>query len=196
MCMAESKLEKLKKEATKLGIPFDEEKVTEDELDKVVTDKKVALVEERKILKENEAKAKEAEKNKMVIIKDVFGDDVDEADYFYGKNKDTGEEGDGKAPSYFNKQCGMPVDREDLIVVFNRVFKPQYHFLFYKLRDREVYLVIVPLKHAHTIGGANESMPGDFQRHALSFIQEGSVNPESLRMKLERVLSTVKINID
>jgi hypothetical protein len=154
---------------------------------KLAADKKAAELEERKIIEENKKKALEEVQKNKVVLKNVFGDEIDEADYFFAKD------GKGKAPSYFNKVCGFPVDRDDMIVIFNRIFKPEYNFLFYKVRDKEVYLIIVPLKYAESIGGANESMPGDFQKHAISFISEGSVNMESLRMKLERVSSTIKI---
>lgn len=192
--MAETKLEKLKAKATEMKIPFDDEKVEEKELETLIAEKKAAEIEERKRNKEKEALAKKQEKENKVVLKNVFGDDIDEADFFYNKDKDTGKEGNGKAPSHFNKVCGFPVEREDMLVIFNRIFKPQHNFLFYKVLDKEVYLVIVPLKHAHTIGGANESLNGDFQKHAISFIGEGSVNLESLRMKLERVATTIKIN--
>lgn len=185
--MAESKFDKLKGEATKLGIPFDE-KIEEKDLAKLVAEKKAAEIEERKLNKDKEKKAKEDAKKTQIVLKNVFGEDIDEADYFYAKD------GNGKAPTYFNKVCGFPVDREELLVIFNRIFKPEHGFLFYKARDKEVYIVIVPLKHAHTVGGANESMEGDFQKHAMSFIGEGSVNPDTMKMKLERVFSTIKIN--
>lgn len=157
---------------------------------KAEADKKAAELEEKKIIADNKKKALEDAKKNAVVLKNVFGDDIDESEYFYSKENP----GQGKAPSYFNKSCGFPVDRDDMLVIFNRIFKPHHNFLFYKVRDKEVYLVIVPLKHAHTIGGANESLEGDFQKHAISFISEGSVNLESLRMKLERVATTIKIN--
>jgi hypothetical protein len=186
--MADSKFEKLKKEATKLGIPFDE-KVEEEALGKLVAEKKAAEIEERKRNKEKEDQAKKLAEKNEVVLKNVFGEDIDQEDYFYSKE----HSGKGKAPTYFNRTCGMPVDRDDMIVIFNRIFKPEHGFLFYKARDKEVYLVIVPLKYASTIGDHNESLEGDFQKHAISFIAEGSVNLESLRMKLERVKSTIKI---
>lgn len=184
---AKSKLDKLKEEAVKLAIPFDE-KIEEKDLAKLVADKKAAEIEERKINKDKLKQAEDDAKTTNVVLKNVFGDDIDEADYFYAKD------GKGKAPSYFNKICGYPVDREELLVVFNRIFKPEHGFLFYKARDKEVYLVIIPLKHAHTVGGSNESLDGDFQKHAMSFIGEGSVNADTLKMKLERVFSTVRIS--
>lgn len=190
--MAKSKLDKLKEEAEKLAIPFAED-IKEQDLAKLVSEKKAAEVEERKLNKDKEEKAAADAKNAVVVLKNVFGEEIDESEYFYHKDKDSGKEGNGKAPSWFNKQVGLPVDRDDMIVIFNRIFKPQHGFLFYKCRDKELYLIIVPLKYAATIGGATESMNGDFQKHAISFIGEGSVNLESLRMKLERVASTIKI---
>lgn len=157
---------------------------------KEIADKKAAEMEERRIIEENKQKALDDAKKNMVILKNVFGDAIDEGEYFFSNTTP----GKGKAPSYFNKSCGFPVDRDDMLIIFNRIFKPERNFLFYKVRDKEVYLVIVPLKYASTIGGANESMDGDFQKHAISFISEGSVNLESLRMKLERVASTIRIN--
>lgn len=74
-----------------------------------------------------------------------------------------------------------------MIEVFVQYFPRKKGFLFYKMRDKEVYLVIVPLAYAKTISAANESRPGDFQRHALSFIGEGSVNLDTLKLKLERI---------
>lgn len=186
--MADSKFDKLKKEAEKLGIPFDE-KIEEEALAKLVGEKKAAEIEERKRNKEKADQARENAKKDKVVLKDVFGAEIEESDYFYSKENP----GKGKAPSYFNRICGMPVERDDMVVIFNRIFKPEHGFLFYKALDKEVYLVIVPLKYASTVGDHNESLEGDFQKHAISFIAEGSVNLESLRMKLERVKSTIRI---
>lgn len=190
--MANTKLDKLKKEATKMGIPFEED-IKEEALADIVAEKKAAEMEENRIKSEEALKAQEVKKNSITILKNVFGEDMDPDDYFF-KAKDK----DGKIvsgiPSSFNKVCGLPVDREDMIIIFNRIFKPSRNFLFYKTRDREVYIIIVPLKYASTVGGSNESLAGDFQKHAISFIGEGSVNMESLRMKLERVSSTIRID--
>ena len=114
---------------------------------------------------------------KEIILKDTLGKDVKEEDYFFG----------GKAPASFEGTCGKPVDREDLIVVFNKVFKPEDKILFYKQTDKEVYIIIPPIKYSTTIGDFNNSIEGDFQKHAISFINEGSVNVDSLKMKLERI---------
>ena len=191
--MAKSKLEKLKEKAVKLGVPFKDD-VTEVDLEKSVKEKETAQAEEDRIKKEAEKKAAEDAKKTKIILKNVLGEDVSEDDYFF-KSKDKDGKIVGGAPSYFNRICGFPVDREDLIEVFNRVFDPKYGFLFYKTRDTEVYIVIVPIKHSDTIGSFNDSMAGDFQKHALSFINEGSVNLDSLRMKLEKIAKTIKIKV-
>lgn len=75
-----------------------------------------------------------------------------------------------------------------MIEVFNKIFNVKDDILFYKTHDKEVYLVIVPIKNSTVIDESNESMPGDFQKHAISFIQEGSVNLETLKMKLRRII--------
>ena len=116
-------------------------------------------------------------KVKKTILKNTSGKEVPEADYFFG----------GKAPSSFDKYCGKPVDREDLVAVFNKVFKPEDNFLFYKEVDKEVYLIIVPIKYSTTVGVEQNSLDGDFQKHAISFINEGSVNLDTLKQKLSRI---------
>jgi len=115
-------------------------------------------------------------------IKNTFGKEVPEADYFF----------EGKIPSGFVGTCGKPVDREDLLEVFNKVFDPADNFLFYKSLDKEVYLVIVPIKNSTTIGEFNNSFAGDFQKHAISFLNEGSVNVDTLRAKLKRIIPFCK----
>jgi len=181
------------KEAKKLGLEVKDD-TTPEQLDQLIADKEAAIALEKEqdiIRKENEKKAAE-EAKKKIVLKNTLGEDVKQEDYFFpGEIKKPGEE-KGKfttetAPVYFNKTFGFPVDREDLIEVFHQVFKPEKGYLFYKARDKELYLIIVPLKYARTIGKANESQPGDFQKHALSFINEGSVNSDSLRMKLTKV---------
>ena len=64
--------------------------------------------------------------------------------------------------------------------------------MFYKQADKEVYLVIIPIKNATTIGDFNNSFEGDFQKHAISFLNEGSVNLDTLRQKLEKINKFVK----
>jgi len=134
------------------------------------------------IKKEKVVVEKKEKEVKRTIFKNTSGKEVPEADYFFG----------GKAPSSFEKYCGKPVDREDLIGVFNKVFKPEDNFLFYKEIDKEVYLIIAPIKYSTTIGDFNNSLEGDFQKHAISFINEGSVNLDTLKMKLSRIVKFCK----
>jgi hypothetical protein len=131
------------------------------------------IVEEKKVEKKVE---------KKIILKATSGKEVSEADYFFG----------GKIPSGFEGTCGKPVDREDLLDVFNKVFKPEDNFLFYKAVDKEVYIIIPPIKYSTTIGDFNNSVEGDFQKHAISFLNEGSVNLDTLRIKLNRILPFCK----
>lgn len=189
--------------AKRMGISFadDYQPKNEEEIDKLIEAKQELLDQQKaedKIRKAQEKKAEEEAKKNKVILKDVDGDDVEQADYFWPRivaekvgertpYERTLEPSTETASPYFNKQVGMPVDREELIEVFLQYFPRKKGFLFYKARDREVYMIIVPLKYAKTISAANESRPGDFQRHALSFIQEGSVNLDSLKLKLERI---------
>jgi len=121
---------------------------------------------------------------KKVVLKNTIGEEVSEADYFFG----------GKAPSSFEASCGYAVDREDLLEVFNKVFNPKDNILFYKARDKEVYLVIIPIKYSSTVGEHNNSTEGDFQKHAISFLTEGSVNLDTLKLKLKRIVPFVKFS--
>jgi hypothetical protein len=114
---------------------------------------------------------------KTVALFNTSGREVSVEDYFYK----------GVLAPSFEKICGKPVDREDLLAVFNKVFKLSDNFLFYKVLDKEVYIIIPPLKHSPTVGEAQNSIEGEFQKHAISFIGEGSVNLDTLRMKLERI---------
>ncbi len=143
---------------------------------------------EAKRQKENEDAAALAAKNKKKItLKNTLGEEVPQKDYFYStKGKDT-------APSYFHDVCGQPVEREDMITVFNKIFKPKDGILFYKAMDKEVYIIIVPLKHSSVVGFEHNSIDGEFQKHAISFVSEGSVNLDTLKSKLTRVASTIKI---
>ena len=149
------------KKAEKLGIVFEPGyEPKEAELDKMIEAKQELLgqqKEEERIRKANEKKAaEEAEKHK-VVLQDIDGDDVDQGDYFWPRlEKETINEKrpdekvllptDQTAPVYFNKVIGYPVDREELKEVFLQFFPRAKGFLFYKARDREVYIVIVPLK--------------------------------------------------
>jgi len=181
------------KKANKLKITW-----TEDMSDEKIADL-IALEEakieqekeEQKIQKENEKKLAEEKKKNQLILKNIDGEDVDEKDYFFG-----GKDKDGKmtyAPSYFNRVCGLPVDREDMLDVFRKVFgAAASEFLFYKSANKEVYIIIVPLSRATVVGESEDSLPGDFQKHAISFIADGSVNLDTLKLKLRKVLGFLK----
>lgn len=170
---------------------------TEEQLDVLIlaAEEKAELeAEQAKIAKENEKKAAEDAKKNKVVLADVDGKEVDQADYFYPRLKDEKlpdgtvlKATDQTAPSYFNKVVGMPVDREDLLEVFNNIFPKDRKFLFYKSRTSELYQVLVPLNYSKTVSRANESAPGDIQKHAISFIGEGSVNVDSLKLRLTRI---------
>ena len=129
-------------------------------------------------VKEPEIKKSETiVEKKTVMLFNTLGKEVPQEDYFYK----------GTVAPGFEKICGKPVDREELLTVFNKVFKPSDNFLFYKALGMEVYLIIVPIKYSTTVGESNNSLEGDFQKHAISFLNEGSVNLDTLRMKLERI---------
>ncbi len=192
--------------AKKLGITFaDGYTPKEGELDTMI-EQKMEIAgqqkEEIRIQRQQEKKAEEEAKRNTVILQDVDGDDVDQNEYFWPRlekekvGDKTLEPTDQSAPTYFNKVCGYPVDRDELIEVFLQYFPRKKGFLFYKARNSEVYLIIVPLKYATTISRANESRPGDFQRHALSFIAEGSVNMDSLKLKLARIAKHSSISTE
>jgi hypothetical protein len=123
-----------------------------------------------------QTKTPEIKKNTIVLF-NTYGKEVPQEDYFFN----------GVVAPGFEKICGKPVDREDLLAVFNKVFKPSDNFLFYKALGMEVYLIIVPIKNAKDVGVDNNSLDGDFQKHAISFLNEGSVNLDTLRMKLEKI---------
>ena len=127
-------------------------------------------------------KTKEEPKRPEVILRNTTGEKVPVSDYFFN----------GVVPAGFEGTCGNPVDREELLTVFNKVFKPEDNILFYKQADKEVYLVIVPIKYSSAVGDSEDSIDGDFQKHAISFLDEGSVNLDTLRKKLDRVVGFVK----
>ena len=122
-------------------------------------------------------------KKKDYVLKDTSGKEVDPGDYFFGN---------GLPPARFNDSCGLPVEREDLVEIFNKTFNPKDGFLFYKTTDKELYIIIVPLKFSSSVSAENESVNGDFQKHAISFISEGSVNHDTLKAKLKRIIPFVK----
>ena len=120
---------------------------------------------------------KEEKQGEEAILFNTSGKQVPKEDYFFK----------GIVPAGFNGTCGKAVDREDLIEVFHKVFKPEDNILFYKQADKEVYIIIVPMKYSNEIGDSQDSFDGDFHKHAISFLEEGSVNIDSLRKKLERI---------
>lgn len=122
-------------------------------------------------------------KDRLVLI-NTSGEEVPQEDYFYN----------GVVPPGFVGTCGKAVDREDMLGVFNRVFKPSDNFLLYKALDKEVYIIIVPIKYSTTINSANNCLDGDFQKHAISFLNEGSVNLDTLKLKLDKILKFCKFD--
>ncbi len=143
--------------------------------------------EANKKIVEAAQKEADAKKKKVIPIYNTLGQKVDSKDYFYSTNgKDT-------TPPFFEDVCGRPVDREDMLAVFHKIFNTKNGILFYKTRDKEVYIIIVPIKHSSVVGAEHNSIDGEFQKHAISFITEGSVNLDTLRNKLERVKKTIHI---
>lgn len=133
----------------------------------------------------NEPKLKAKKPANEIVLKTIDGKDVDALNYFYKP-----EDQELAVPTFFNRVCGKPVDREDLIEIFNKIFKPEDEFLFYKKQDREIYIVIPPIKFAD-IGSEYGSENGDYQKHAISFINEGSVNLDTMKRKLQMVAKSV-----
>ena len=123
-------------------------------------------------------------KKEKIVLKNTLGKEVPQEDYFYK----------GTVPPGFFGTCGSPVIREELVDVFHKVFKPSDNILFYKQDDKEVYIVIIPLRYSIEIGNSEDSIEGDFQKHAISFLNEGSVNPDTLRQKLDKVKTFVKFS--
>lgn len=161
-----------------------------DELAKQLEDTAKVEALEKKAKEEQFKKEEERKKKVKIVLRNTLGEEVPQTDYFFSSTgKDT-------APAYFPDVCGLPVDREELVAVFNKIFKPKDGILFYKAKDKEVYIIIVPLKHSSTVGLSHNSIDGEFQKHAISFITEGSVNLDTLRNKLTRVASTIKISTE
>ncbi len=156
-----------------------------DQLEREKKDEDIAKknkeTEDKKIIDDKKKKASK------IILKNTLGEEVSQKDYFYSSK------GADSAPSYFPDVCGNPVDREDMVIVFNKIFKPKDGLLFYKAKDKEVYIIIVPLKHSSVVGADHNSVEGEFQKHAISFVSEGSVNLDTLKNKLTRVASTIRI---
>ncbi len=153
-------------------------------------EKKAEEVKEPVVVKKAAAPKKVEVKEKVVVAKpkngvvilNSSGKEVPSTDYFFK----------GIIPSGFEGTCGRPVDREDLLSVFNKVFKPEDNILFYKQSDKEVYLIIIPLKYSDSVGEEHDSIDGDFQKHAISFLTEGSVNLDTFRQKLDKIKKFVK----
>jgi len=142
----------------------------------------------KKLDEEAKKAALEEKKKPAFTLKNPAGKDVKSADYFYSTTPA------GYVPlANMKNVIGSPVEREDLVGIFNDIFDPKYGFLFYKKYDTEVYLVIIPLKNSTTVGRTHESVDGDFQKHAISVIAEGSVNIDSFKAKLKRILPFVKL---
>lgn len=152
----------------------------------VATIKDDEFFEEPKVVKEEKPpvvpKEVKGKVKKKIVLKNTKGEDMKEEDYFFG----------GVALPFFNDVCGLPVEREELVEAFNKIFNPKDDVLFYKTTDKEVYVIIIPLKSATSVGEENGSVEGDFQKHAISFINEGSVNVETLKMKLKRIIPFCK----
>jgi hypothetical protein len=143
-------------------------------------DKQEDKKEDPKVEKPEEKKEEPKKEEKVadeVTLFNVLGKKVPLTEYFYK----------GITPPGFKGTCGNPVDREDLVDVFHKVFKPKDNILFYRQADKEVYLVIIPLKYATEVGSSEDSIDGDFQKHAISFLNEGSVNLDTMRQKLEKI---------
>ena len=143
---------------------------------------KETITKEPEVEKKETKKPTVSVKKSKIVLFNTSGKEVSAEDYFYK----------GTIPSGFEGTCGKPVDREDLLAVFNKVFKPEDNILFYRQIDKEVYLVIIPLKYSVAVGDSEDSLEGDFQKHAISFLNEGSVNLDTLRQKLEKVTNFVK----
>jgi hypothetical protein len=160
-----------------------------------------AAADAKKAAEEKEVEEKEAASKVLVqkadmqshevpvvapAIKNSRGQDVPVEDYFYAV-----EGQKAVAPGFFNKAVGFPSDREDLIELFDKVFKPEDNFVLLKSRDKEVYSILVPLKYAD-IGSKDDSVLGDYQVHAISFVTDGSVNYEKFTGWLLKVAQTTK----
>lgn len=185
-------LKLLRGKARRLKVIFND-KTTEDELSDLIAEAEDRIQfekDQQKIYKENEKNAKEAHIKANIVLRNTDLVDMEQKDYF-ARDRKTGEV--ETAPAAFNKICGYPVEREELVAIFDSIFPKDRDFLFYKCYDKEVYLVIVPLKYAVTVQEHTEPDAGAFQRHALSFIGEGSVNPESLRSKLKVIYNHADI---
>jgi len=131
---------------------------------------------------------KEVIKDYGLKLFDTLGNQVDIRNYFYVPEGDE----DIQIPPYFTKVYGKPVDtdREDVIGVFHKIFRKEDGFLLYKAVDKELYSVIVPIKFS-SLSPQNGSVNGETQVHAMSFISEGGVNPDSLEVVLNKIARNI-----
>lgn len=118
-------------------------------------------------------------------IRNTRGEEVDPADYFYAS---PGKE--AFAPSYFNRACGFPVTYDEWNKIFDSIFDPEDQFVFLKSQNKEVYSVLVPLVFTE-IGEQNDNVDCDFQVHAISFISDGSVSSDRLKLKLKEIAKRI-----
>lgn len=159
--------------------------------------KNLTPVQEKNIISQQQkfsTPAKKTKKLKPFVFKDNEGNTADPSDYFFPF---IGEDGSNETvcPPYFNDMCGSPVDREDLLEIFWSIFDKKDGYLLYKMVDREVYVVIVPI-HLSVVNVEEGAMPGDFQKHAMSFILEGSVNPTLFKSKLKQIRKSIRSLIE
>lgn len=131
-------------------------------------------------------------KEKITVIKQVLkntkGEDVPDADYFFkGENKEV------YAPNYFNQLVGYPVDPEfeEVISIFDSIFKPEDNFLLLKKRGQEVYSVVVPVAFATELMEENDPRAGEAQIHTISFTADGGFNTDKFRTFLQRVVALI-----
>lgn len=150
-------------------------------VDPLKVDKLNEIVEAQKVADAKQLEDEKKAKNNVKLF-NAFGKEVSRDEYFFK----------GIIPAGFIGTCGKPVDREDLVNLFHKVFRPEDNILFYKQADKEVYIIIIPIKYATEVGDSQDSIDGDFQKHAISFLTEGSVNLDTMRQKLEKVNKFVK----
>lgn len=125
-------------------------------------------------------------KVKKQIIQNNKGEDVPLENYFFVNPGET-----IFVPNYFNDAFGKPTDREDLIEIFDTIFKPEDNFILLKDKTKEVYNIMVPLKFSNEVNFAENSQTGDCQIHAISFITDGSVNHDKFKSALKKISSLI-----
>lgn len=155
----------------------------------VVVETPVAPVEVKKEVEKATVMKADLQSHEIVVkkpnIKNTKGEEVPVENYFFAP---AGEK--PIAPPFFNKSVGLPVDREDLIEIFNKIFKPEDNFVFLKSMNKEVYGVLIPLKFTK-ISNQEDSVLGEFQYHAISFVLDGSVNISKLISKLKEISTRI-----